>query len=130
MQIITHHRGTYTAYAACRARLWTLHDTFDPDYQLQGLMDVLAFLVARCRPGDVKLTRTYIDAESACVATARAEDAAWQAVANFVPTTPAAVREWVAYVLEHSAKEDEVVTLRRALEHVAGMLVDLLVEAA
>ena len=120
--IAAHHQA-YEASLASRARLWALLERFDPDHELQD-PDAIKAALASLPAGAGLDPATYIVEQARCVSLAAAEDEAWLAVRSLVPVDREQLAAWHAYVVEHSAKEDEVVNLRAALAHVVGLLAD------
>ena len=127
--LIATHRQAYAAWIAAQDKIHALHEVFDPEHNLEDpdeiAAEVRAYYASDGSDGEISAL-FYIDTAGAADAAAAAEDEAWQRVASFEPTHAAELRSWLGYVIRHAKVDDEAVTLRRALEHVAGQLNDRL----
>ena len=125
-ELIAQHRTLYDRRLQARNEVWRQHEAFDPDFRVDQPGAIKEALQAKHGAGAASTIERYAAAEQASTEAAEFEDRAWVQIAAARPTTAPDLRLWLDYLIEHSRREDEVVTLRRALEHVSGMLVERL----
>jgi hypothetical protein len=102
--------------------MWSLREDFDPDYTFDTPEEIRVALTTIHGPHAAAEIAAYFDAEAASTAAAQAEDIAWTEFSAMPLRTAPELAAWLDYVVEHAAKEDEAVTLQRALRHLAGLL--------
>ena len=125
-ELIARHRTLYDRWIYARNEVWRLHEAFDPDYNLTSQAEIEAAIQATYGAQGDDAALHYKDMVDLADKRALAEDEAWTQLATIPLLSPENVKQWLDYVLEHSRKGDEVVTLRRALEHLGGMLIERL----